>query len=83
MALNIENPEADWLARELTRLTGESITDAVIRALQERLEREHARREYPVLRQDLRRIRKRYQALPLNDERSADAILGYDEHGLP
>ena len=30
MALNIRNPEADRVARELTRLTGERITDAVI-----------------------------------------------------
>lgn len=25
----------------------------------------------------------RYRSLPLLDERSADEILGYDEHGLP
>lgn len=83
MALNIKNPEADRLVRELTRLTGESITEAVIRAMQERLERERAAREYPVLRQELRRIRERYQSLPLHDARPADEILGYDEHGLP
>lgn len=26
---------------------------------------------------------RQYQALPTLDDRSADAILGYDEHGLP
>ena len=83
MALNIKNPEADQLARELTQLTGESITDAVIRSMQERLERERAARGYSVRLQELRRIRERYQSLPLQDDRPADDILGYDELGLP
>ena len=83
MPLNIRNPEADRLARELTQLTGESITDAEIRAMEERLERERSRRAYPGLRQELRRIRERYQSLPVEDARSPDEILGYDDVGLP
>ncbi len=39
MALSIENAQADRLARELAKATGESLTAAVTRALQERLER--------------------------------------------
>ena len=39
MALYITNPEADRLARELAEKTGESLTDAVLVALRERLER--------------------------------------------
>ncbi|MGH6760523.1 MAG: type II toxin-antitoxin system VapB family antitoxin [Phyllobacterium sp.] len=35
MALNIHNPEADRLARELARIDHTSITDAVIIALRE------------------------------------------------
>jgi antitoxin VapB len=83
MPLNIKNPEADRLVRELTQLTGETITGAVITAMQERLERERSRRAYSVLREELRRIRERYQSLPLQDARSAEEILGYDEAGLP
>lgn len=83
MPLNIKNPEADRLVRELTQLTGETITDAVITAMAERLERERARRQYSVLGQELHRIRERYQALPIRDARSADEILGYDAAGLP
>ena len=45
MALSIKTAEADRLARELSRLTGESMTDAVTKALAERLERERAIRE--------------------------------------
>jgi antitoxin VapB len=43
MALSIKTEEADRLARELARLTGETMTEAVTRSLRERLERERAR----------------------------------------
>lgn len=39
MALNIENQEAEQLAAEVARLTGESETEAVRRALRERRDR--------------------------------------------
>jgi antitoxin VapB len=39
MALNIRNIEAERLATELARRTGETKTDAVIRALEDRLTR--------------------------------------------
>jgi len=39
MALSIKTDEADRLARELSRLTGETMTDTVTKALRERLER--------------------------------------------
>jgi antitoxin VapB len=83
MALNIKNPEADRLARELTEVTGESITDAVIAAMRERLERERARGRRARLASELGRIRERYQRLPVVDARPADEILGYDAIGLP
>lgn len=41
--LRIEEPEASALVHDLVRLTGESVTDAVITSLRERLERERAR----------------------------------------
>ena len=39
MSLNIKSDEAHRLARQLAQLTGESMTEAVTRALAERLER--------------------------------------------
>jgi antitoxin VapB len=45
MALSIKTPKADRLARELAQLTGESMTEAVTKALAERLERERANRD--------------------------------------
>lgn len=38
MALNIKDPKTDRLARELAAATGESITIAVRRAIEERLQ---------------------------------------------
>jgi antitoxin VapB len=81
MALRIENSEADNLAKELARYTGESVTQAVIVALRERLEREK-RRGQPSLAEELMRIGKECAALPVLDPRTPDEILGYDENGL-
>lgn len=83
MALNIKDPEADRLARQLATRTGESLTDAVLTALRERLLREEARRRGPALRRELAKIRERCSALPVIDPRPADVIIDYDEHGLP
>lgn len=82
MALSIKSDEADRLARELAATTGESLTDAVTEALRERLERERARRAVD-LRRQLRRLTDDVRRLPLLDDRDADAILGYDDRGLP
>jgi antitoxin VapB len=83
MALNIKNPEADRLARELAGLTGESITDSVIAAMKDRIARERARRGYDALRHEVRRIRERYRRLPVLDDRAADDVIGYDDAGVP
>ena len=39
MSLNIKNPEAERLARELAAATGDTLTGAIMEALQERLAR--------------------------------------------
>jgi antitoxin VapB len=82
MALNIKNVETERLARELASCTGESITEAVTAALLERLARQkHPRRKRAS--EILAEAAERIAALPVRDVRSADEILGYDEHGLP
>lgn len=83
MALNIKNDEADRLARELAELTGESLTEVVIEALRERLQRESGRMLSFGLREDLVRIQQRIAKLPRLDARSDEEIIGYDETGLP
>lgn len=81
MALSIKSAEADRLARKLAAVAHESITEAVIRALAERLERVE-RRDTSARRAALREIRTRVSALPVLDERTDDQVLGYDEDGL-
>ncbi len=82
MALNIKHPEADRLARELAARTGETITETVLNALRERLKREGAKSSLS-LKDEIMEISRRCAALPDLDRRSADEIIGYDEHGLP
>ena len=83
MALNIRNPEAEELARELAKRTGETKTEAVIKALRDRLARVRRERSKRRLADELEEIAKHYESLPVLDDRSADEILGYDENGLP
>jgi len=83
MALNIKHPEADKLARTLANKTGETITEAVIQALRERLMREKGRRTSIQLKDELLEIGHRCAGLPDLDIRTPNEIIGYDEHGLP
>jgi len=82
MALNIKDSETDRLARELAAATGESITVAARRAIEERLQRVRARPSAPDL-DPLQAIITRGRERAMLDDRSAEEILGYDEHGLP
>lgn len=83
MALNIKDPGTDRLARELAKLTGESITTATRTALEQRLARERRRDTSTEARDRLMAIVRRGRARPRLDDRSAEEILGYDQHGLP
>lgn len=84
MALSFENPDVDRLARELAERTGESVEDAVMNAIRERLRRkQQASPSGPRLRDEIRAIAARCASLPVLDSRSPDEILGYDEDGLP
>lgn len=81
MALNIKDPVTDRLARELAALTGESITLALRRALEQRLkvERGKAMRSH----RDLTGIIERGRARTILDDRPEAEILGLDDDGLP
>jgi len=83
MALSIKDPQTEHLARTLAKRTGETITVATRRALEERLRRVAADPTKAALLQDMEAIRRRVSALPVLDTRSVDEIIGYDEHGLP
>ncbi len=83
MALNIRNPETEELAETLAKLTGETKTQAVTKALRDRLERVRRRLSGRRLADELDEIALHTASLPVLDDRDADGILGYDESGLP
>jgi len=83
MALNIRSPETERLASELAGLTGETKTEAVAKAVRDRLERVKRARQQRPLADELESIGLECAALPVLDPRAPEEILGYDEHGLP
>ena len=83
MALNIRNLETEELAAALAALTGENKTEAVTKALKDRLERMKRRRAAFSLAAELDEIARHCASLPVLDNRSEEEILGYDEKGLP
>jgi antitoxin VapB len=83
MAVNIRHREVEELARTLARLTGETKTEAVRRALRDRLTRLRRERSRRRLADELDTIATECAALPVRDGRPADEILGYDERGVP
>ena len=84
MGLNIKNPETYELAKELSALTGESMTAAITKALQERLERvrtdEKARIEAKV-EKIMRMVRESGPSHGMTSQ-DIDTML-YDDRGLP
>jgi antitoxin VapB len=83
MPLNIKDSETHELARELAKRTGESLTFAVKRSIEERLLRVRSGGNDIKLADQLDRIALDCASLPVLDARSADEILGYDDAGLP
>ena len=82
MALTIQHPEAKLLARELAACTGETLREAVLTALRERLTRERLPLHKPKLTDELLAISDHCAALPDLDTRTPEEIIGYDEHGI-
>lgn len=83
MPLNIKDKATEDAVRALAALTGETVTQAVRRAAEERLRQVRRTRAAGSLAAEILEIGNRCAALPDLDTRSPDAILGYDEHGLP
>ena len=81
MAINIKNQKAENLAKQLAEKTGETITDTIIHALEDRLERVEGSRITPDLVNEIMSIASRCSALPLKDNRTSEEILGYSQTG--
>jgi antitoxin VapB len=83
MPISIKSIEAERLARKLAEKTGESLTTAIQKALEERLDRLDRQRRVSTLTAQLQDILHRVDNLPDLDPRSPDEIIGYDEYGVP
>jgi antitoxin VapB len=81
MALHIQDPETDQLARQLSAATGETITQAVNVALRERLRAIIPTRSKAEKIARIKEITARLAKLPVLDNRTPDEIVGYNEHG--
>jgi len=81
MAISIKDSETDSLAREVAGLTGEGITEAIGKALRERLVRLRKESDYEQRKAKINaltaRIRENMTRPILTDEDL------YDENGLP
>ena len=84
MGVFIKKPDAEAKIRELAERTGENITDAVEHAVEEKLERLGPKKKKGRIdRKKLAELLAYFDSLPVDDPRSPDEIIGYDEHGLP
>ena len=83
MALSIRNEKTEKLARELAAESGENITQAITRALEERLQRLRGRAAAIDLAEEILKISRRCSELPDQDKRTPDEILGYGATGIP
>ena len=76
MALNIRNPETEQLAAALAKLTGETKTEAVTKALRDRLSRLRRERSRSRLADEMDVIARHCASLPVLDARRAEEIIG-------
>jgi antitoxin VapB len=83
MPLSIKNPMTEKVVRDLAELTGETVTTAVKRAAEERLQRLRQPRVGRSLAAEILEIAEHCASLPDLDACPAGETFGYDEHGLP
>jgi antitoxin VapB len=83
MPLFIKNKATEQLARQVAGETGESLTAAIQRSLEERWERLKRRRKGHIVSSQIEDLLRRVDALPSLDSRPENEILGYGEDGIP
>lgn len=77
--LYVKNPAAHRLAEQVGRQLGVTLTEAVISALEDKLQKAGR----PFNRVEVDALCARLAALPVIDARTPDEILGYDAIGIP
>jgi antitoxin VapB len=81
------DPETERLARRLAEVTGKSLPDILKQAIEAEAAKAGIDHRPRLPRDELLarmiEITNGFDKLPVLDPRSADEIIGYDEHGLP
>ncbi|MBX9842234.1 MAG: type II toxin-antitoxin system VapB family antitoxin [Xanthobacteraceae bacterium] len=84
MGIFIKKPEAEAKIRELAARTGETLTDAIEKAVDERLAKiAPPQRKGRVDRKKVAELLAYFDSLPVDDPRAPDEIIGYDDNGVP
>ena len=85
MGVIIKNPATEAKIRKLAKRTGETLTEAVERAVDERLGRlGPPKRKGRVNREKLAEHLAYFRSLPsINEDLTDEEIIGYDANGLP
>ena len=83
MPVSIKNPQTETISRKLADLTGETLTEAIRVAVEERYERLRRARSGRSLADELNTIALRCAGMPILSELSGDEVLEYDEFGVP
>lgn len=81
MPITVKNEKVEEMAREVARLSGRSLTEAIGHALRDQLRQLKQARRAPRARGALLEIAARCGSLPDVDTRPPEEILGYDDHG--
>ena len=77
--LYIKNPAAHRLAEQVSKRMGVTLSDAVIAALEDKLDKTGR----PLNRANVDALCAKIGALPVVDARTPEEILGYDDLGIP
>jgi antitoxin VapB len=83
MAINVENQEAERLLGEIQAATHQGRSEIVLRLLRREAGRLRRLAEMDERRARIEALSSRYAARLNEPPESPEAIIGYDEHGLP
>jgi antitoxin VapB len=85
MGIFIRNSGTEAKVRKLAKRTGRTLTAAIDHAVDQELARlaPPRRNKGHVDRKKLAELLKHFDSLPVDDPRSHEEIIGYDEHGVP
>jgi len=85
MSILVKNVESEKKIRKLAKRTGETMTAAIDRAVDDRLAKlgPERRKKGRIDRKKLAELLAYFDSLPVDDPRSPEEIIGYDEFGVP